>query len=249
MQASSTGIWVTSLSRRHVNWFFIGLWGLNVFFLITNLLLTMGWEPPLNTIGRQLNLDTPASLGKWWLSAQLLLLSAAAMMLAATPSGRSRFIRYGWPVFAAITALMSADSVARMRQDVEGAFREHLGTGQVLGVQINWTMLLAPFIIASSIFFFAFARRVLSDVPKARTLAVWGIVAWILSIVMEVVECGFLFGRGVALQVRAFEPTVEQMLEVGGTTLLLMALAELGFANTARREGKVRAGDDAGAFS
>ncbi|NLC57281.1 MAG: hypothetical protein GX774_10625 [Armatimonadetes bacterium] len=223
------------VSRQQLRRFWIGLWAGNAFFLLTNLLLAAGWQPPLNTIARQLNLDTPASLGKWWLSAQLLLLSVVALYLYAAGQARTtgRLHRYGWPLFVALTSLMSADTVARMRQDVEGAFREALRSGQVAGVQVNWTYLFSPFILAAAVFLVRFAHRALGETPGARSLALAGIAAWAASIVLEVIECSLLFGKSVGLAVRAYEPTVEQMLEVGGTTLLLMAFVELGFRRPA----------------
>ena len=239
MKTSDGAAWECSLSRRDVRWVYAALWAGNLFFLATNLLMAAGWHPPLNTIARLLDLDRPGSLGKWWMSAQLLLLSiTAAMMMRSgrrASGGAQRMERYGWSLFALIMLAMSGESIARMKQDLEGAARNLLPTGDLAGFELNWAELFAPLIIAVGIFLVAFARRVLGGVPRARKLALWGVAAWVASIVLEVVECSLLYGRSVALQVRAFEPTVEQTLQLAGATLLLMALAELGFAGTASR--------------
>jgi len=214
------------------------MWGINLFFLATNLAMAAGWHPPLNTIARLLDLDRPGSLGKWWLSAQLLFLSVAALLVMGTrrgTRGACRMDRLGFPVFALITMLMSAETIARMKQDVEGVVRHLLPGGHLWGHTLNWTEVFAPLIVTCAVFFVAFARRVLAGVPYARKLALWGVAAWTLSIVLEALECSVFYGRPVATHLRAFEPTVEQMLEVGGTTLLLMALVELGFVETARQ--------------
>lgn len=239
MQKPSSGSWEFSLSREQAKWFYIGLWGINAFFLVTNVAMAAGWHPPLNTIARLLDMDKPGSLGKWWLSAQLIVVSLGAVLLAGRGAGGgSRIVRWGWPCLALVTLIMSADSVARMRQDIEGAVRNLLPAGKLMGMELNWTEVFAPAILGFALFLVVFARRVLGDHRHSRNLALWGVALWAASIVLEVIECSILYGKPVAHGIRAFEPAIEQTCQVAGTTLLVMALMELGFAGTARQPGK-----------
>ena len=70
---------------------------------------------------------------------------------------------------------MSADSVARMRQDIEGAVRNLLPAGKLMGMELNWTGgLCAGCDPRFAIFLVVFARQVLGDHRHSRNLAFLG---------------------------------------------------------------------------
>ena len=139
------------------------------------------------------------------LSAQLLLLSLGAVLLAGRAPGRQPHRPLGWPCLALVTLIMSADSVARMRQDIEGAVRNLPPAGQADGDGAELDGGLCAGDPGFAIFLVVFARQVLGDHHHSRNLALWGVALWGASIVLEVIECSILYGKPVALGIRAYE--------------------------------------------
>lgn len=202
-------------------------WGINAALFLVNIALTVGWQPPLRTIAVQLDLNNEMSLATWYSSALLLLLGLGA--LACIPTGyqsKTRWSSLGWRVFAGLAILLSLSEVAGLHETAISSFEKY-GADGFLKEHASWTLLFAPFILAAVVFMVTLFRREYASLPGAGRLVLVGVACWVGTVVLETLEYGFLYGSPVLAAVRAFEPTVEETLELAGATLILTGVLHL----------------------
>ena len=217
-----------AVSQRQARGLFVVVWVTNTLLVAANLALAAGWRPP-RPIYHQLSMDLEASFGAWYPSMLLFLLCLCAgihlLMDRRAGVGGPGLSR--WLPLAALALLLSADEVCGLHERFDH-FYKHSVSEHLLGRPVNWTVALLPFIVAAVALLIRFCSCALGRQPKARRLALAGLACWVAAVALEMLEWVIL-GDTVALRLRAFEPALEEALELVGTTLLLHAAVTFAF--------------------
>lgn len=231
-------------SRSQTKRLLATIWVVTTVVFLANVAIYMGWTPPVKGLNDQLNLDVPGSVAGWYKSALPFLVSllAIAYYLKDRSKGAEgdRLVQVGWLLLAGLTLIFSIDNIAGIHRAVSDEFRERVSS-RILGIRVNWTMLLFPFILPSVIFLILFIKRVFWRVPRLRFLALAGLLAWVFSLVEELAVRSLLFDIDFALKALLYPAKATS--RAAGTTLFLMALIEFGFG---QREQSLVASPDTG---
>ena len=156
-------------------------------------------------------------------SASLLGFGAIAYWYA----GRVRLLggRNEWYVFGALLLLMSADEFTEIHERLEHA------TG------VDWQLLYLPVVAAAAVAWFAVVRR-LHDGHRAALIA--GAAAWFIAQVFEELET-----KAGDVKVAAYDQLsfAEELLEMTGSALFLLAIYGLVVAAWRQRQDQSRRAD------
>ncbi|MBI3947062.1 MAG: hypothetical protein HY321_14145 [Armatimonadetes bacterium] len=224
------------LTRHQARCFLGAIWAANAFLSLANFLMAAGQTLPYGILNHQLNMSDEVCLGSWYPSILLFLLGLAALrhfVSERNPGGaEDPFVRYGWLALAALAALLSADEVANLHEGLR-RFVHVVVRGRAVELNAIWSLLLSPVVAAVALFLWVFCLRALRDSPRARRLALGGLAAWIVAIAAEIGWRTIMYAS--AVPGKALLAPLEESAELFGTTLLLMALVELGFCRSAKR--------------
>ena len=199
------------------------VWVVNALLIGLNVALAAGWQPH-HAVAFQLDMDKEASFGAWYPSVLLFLLAVVSALHFAvgrgTERGQARGLG-GWRCLSILALLLSADEVCGLHERLDRFYSTFVGE-RFLGLGVSWTLLLLPFIALSAALLLRLCIGTLRENPTARALALAGLGCWMSAVALEMLEWAIL-GEGTLPRLRAYEPALEEGLELAGTTLLLHA--------------------------
>jgi hypothetical protein len=179
-------------------------------------------------IASKFDLDNEATVAVWYSSSLLLLTGLAALAISSrvppqiTKSGQYRFV---WLLAALFFFGLSTDETAQLHEWAGGVFTHNFG--ETLGINpgprldFDWLPALLPLIIC-----FLVVMRVavqwLRVHQRSRTFALAGVVCWIGVLIAEFIQAQL---RRLSMD-RSVEATIEEGLEIIGTTFFLASFLE-----------------------
>jgi len=215
---------LVGVSRSQLRWLFAAIWAANVGLLASNFLFAAGWAPHPSVVN-QLNMDEETAFGAWYPSALLILLALSAALhylMDRHAKHEPPSASAGWLHLAGIALIISADEVCGVHEYTDRYYSNEVST-QFLGIGVSWTLLFLPLILLSAMALARLAIHSLKRTPVARTLALAGLCCWLGAVGLEMAQWAFLDGEPLPV-IGAYEPALEEGLELVGTTLLLHAV-------------------------
>jgi len=217
--------------QRDITRFYILVMGLDLFFIAATLLNDLGVTFPIPFIARQLNLEKEVNLATWYSSALLFmagLVAFANSRLTLPDIGAAHWYRLGWLGISFVCVWLAADETSQFHENLGRWYTQSFGTipglteGQEAKPVYAWLLLLLPAILATAVGMFLFFRLCFARYRVSWRTAHAGLLCWVGAIVAEYAESQmrhFSVSRGV-------QGTIEEGLEIVGTTFLLFAFTE-----------------------
>ncbi len=190
------------------------------------------------TLWSLIDLDQEANLTAWYSSAKLLGLAIISYLIYNAeknlPDGNTRS-SWMWLIVALIFLLLSADETASIHETIANTIMKQASIGvdireTVLGGDtykdsFAWVLLLAPFILAVSVFFLVFFYKKFSSSKTTLALAVTALACYLLAVGSEAtIYIAPTFAEFTAADTLQYRISIgiEESGEIIGTTLFLL---------------------------
>ncbi len=169
----------------------------------------------------ELNMDQEAVFGAWYPSMLLFCLGLVALLNFNLDRLRTPGIWcYGWFGLIVVPILLSADEVSAIHERIGLWFGEKVGGISFLPQAYAWVLILAPFILATAVYYGVFFLKRFRGYPWTKAGTLLGLGFWGLAVTFESIANVVFDGDTINIE-RAFEESFELI----GTTLFLITLA------------------------
>ncbi len=196
---------------------------MDVVLIVATLFWDMGYTLPRGF--GQLDLRSEGRAAVWYSSMLLLLAGSAAAIIAYSPTSRGispAWSRFSWMLVGGVFCYLSLDEMLEIHEWAGRAFSLELMEVEVLIDVFAWVLALLPFIAVFVVVLSILIRQVLSTNQRSRRFAILGLACWIGVLICETVEA-----QMARLDLyRWIQGTIEEGLEITGTTLFLIAFCE-----------------------
>jgi hypothetical protein len=210
--------------------FYICLFGMNVLLILMTLLSDLEYSVVDNAVSHQLDLERERNFAVWYSSTVLVLtsLAAGAVSRLASGSGRDKWLRYLW-IFAALVFLwLAMDETVGVHERLGTRFTREFGTvpGLTTGATdpvFAWLLVFLPFAILFVASILLVVRWCFRLSARSGQLVLVGTICWVGVLCAEFVEAQldrWSVEKGLL-------GSIEECLEITGTTLFLIAFIEL----------------------
>lgn len=201
------------------------VFAIDLIFIVGTLCWDLGIEMPRGA--GQLDLRAESRIAVWYSSGLLLLNSVLATMVAFAPTKDRRRLnplahRTAWLAVSCAFAALSIDEILEIHEHTGWWFQNNVMYVEVMFDVYAWVVALLPLIALFVLVVSVLIRQVLSVHRLSRQLATAALGCWIGVIVAEAVEAQMM-----RLHIyRSVQGTVEEGLEIIGSTLFLLAMCE-----------------------
>jgi hypothetical protein len=180
------------------------------------------FNQPSWQIHRLFDMDREANFSSWFSSLLWLIAAYSAYMCYRTAKSRGLSC-WIWPIVSIALLYLSCDEGAQLHEYLGTFINKHFLHWHM--PKMNWIIILAPAILAVTVFFIITLRKTLADSRKAALLMASGLALLILgSIALESTAINDLCKEGTRLY--GIEVILEESLEMFGAILILSGLIE-----------------------
>lgn len=236
------------VSRRAVRAAFFVIIALDLLFITVTASTDVSPAADANRVIQLFELKREANIAVWFSSALLFLNAMYAFAITGSRAAARNGLpfRLAWSAAGFAFLWLSLDETAQIHEKSGNFFTQVFGRipgltdGRGYGV-FAWLLIWLPAVVAFVVVAVTIARIWLAAHPVSRRLALAAVVCWVCVIGAEFVEAE-LSRYGFK---RSFEGTIEEGLELAGSTLFLVSFHKF---LTARRPGGRRQGGMAARF-
>ena len=200
-----------------------------IVIVLGDLLLNYLHLLPWRLIRRVVNITREDSVANFFSSVQFLLCAGVLWLIFFREQADSpKPMNWGWAILAIIFMYLGMDDATRLHERIGGTFEQYMDTIQKVDTffpTYAWQLVFAPVLLGIGLYILYFVFRRLKDWHLKRMI-LGGLVCFAVAVGLDALE-GMNIPALETHRVLHYMKLVEELLEMFGTTLLLVTFVEV----------------------